>query len=580
MRRFQDEVRSALLKYALTPGLLVAFICIFLAALYWERNVVTRTAEEARTAGEIFTELTHDYEARAAALAMNGTAPIHGTAQERRLYFERLYAELSLHGTLPRFYLMDAERQMLFQTHAGIPSYLESPPPHWGVLSRMDTAEGCVQEFVPRGEHEWDYVVGQAIHAPLPVGQVHGAVPVKTEGYAVFVMSVQELAKRLQTGEKIHVVLADRAGRAPFSTMTIFRDPVFHKIVPEVADAHGLVEVEGQQFYVVQEPVLDGHFTVYAILPVGSRIAQFATGAAILLAVLLLMVPLIFFRVRRETAEKTRAMDEIVAAFRTVRHGNLERELVIQTGNEFEEIAGEYNRMVQSLVRLMQENEERARVSVISELRQLESQFNPHFLFNTLENIKFMTKLDPDAAVRMITALSALLRYSIDNRVQRVPLAEDIRHLENYIEIQRQRFGARLNYSQEIAESAKACFVPKLLLQPVVENAIHYGANAEGEIHITTRIAATDGNLHIRIEDAGTGMEAETLKHLRCMMERGENSSIHTGIYNIHRRIQLLYGMEYGIEITRRAEGGTCVAMLLPMDDGEGGVCDVARAHR
>ena len=274
MRRFQDEVRSALLKYALTPGLLVALICIFLAALYWERNVVTRTAEEARTAGEIFTELTHDYEARAAALAMNGTAPIHGTAQERRLYFERLYAELSLHGTLPRFYLMDAERQMLFQTHAGIPSYLESPPPHWGVLSRMDAAEGCVQEFVPRGEHEWDYVVGQAIHAPLPVGQVHGAVPAKTEGYAVFVMSVQELAKRLQTGEKIHVVLADRAGRAPFSTMTIFRDPVFHKIVPEVADAHGLVEVEGQQFYVVQEPVLDGHFTVYAILPVGSRIAR------------------------------------------------------------------------------------------------------------------------------------------------------------------------------------------------------------------------------------------------------------------------------------------------------------------
>ena len=116
--------------------------------------------------------------------------------------------------------------------------------------------------------------------------------------------------------------------------------------------------------------------------------------------------------------------------------------------------------------------------------------------------------------------------------------------------------------------------------ETVVENAIHYGANAEGEIHITTRIAAADGNLHIRIEDAGTGMEAETLKHLRWMMERGENSSIHTGIYNIHRRIQLLYGMEYGIEITRRAEGGTCVAMLLPMDDGEGGVCDAARAHR
>ena len=336
--------------------------------------------------------------------------------------------------------------------------------------------------------------------------------------------------------------------------------------------------MDGQQFYVSQEPVLDGLFTVYAVLPVGSRIAQFATGAAILFAVLLLMIPLIVFRVRRETAEKMRAMDEIVAAFRDVRHGELHRELAIRTGNEFEEIAGEYNRMVKSLVQLMQENEEKARVSVISELRQLESQFNPHFLFNTLENIKYMTKFNPDAAMRMITALSALLRYSIDNRVQRVRLAEDIRHLGSYIEIQRQRFGARLIYRQEIAEEAMHCLVPKLLLQPIVENAIHYGANAEGEIHIFTCVAIDDGQLHIVIEDAGTGMAEETLQHLRTMMQRGENCSVHTGVYNIHRRIQLLFGMEYGMQIERRAEGGMRVTMVLPVTMGKGAEGDAAHS--
>ena len=578
MRRFQDEVRSALLKYALTPGLLIALICIFLAALYWERNVMTRTAEEACTAGEIFTELTHDYETRAAALAANGMLPTRGAAEERRLYFEQLYAELNLHGTLPRFYLLDARRHVLFQTRSDIPSYLDAPP-QWGVLSRMERAEGCIQEFVPRADHEWDYVIGQAIRVPSPTAHhLHRVLSAEAEGYALFVVPVQELAKRLQTSEKMHVVITDRSGRAPFSTMTIFRDPIFHKIVPELADAHGLIAVDGQQFYVSQEPVLDGLFTVYAVLPVGSRIAQFATGATILFAVLLLMIPIIVFRVRRETAEKMRAMDEIVAAFRDVRHGELHRELRIRTGNEFEEIAGEYNRMVKSLVQLMQENEEKARVSVISELRQLESQFNPHFLFNTLENIKYMTKFHPDAAIRMITALSALLRYSIDNRTQCVTLAEDIRYLENYIEIQRYRFGARLDYSQEIAEAAAPCFVPKLLLQPIVENAIHYGANAEGEIHIATRITVDDGRLHIVIEDAGAGMSEETLCYMRALLEHGENRSVHTGIYNIHRRIQLLYGMDYGIEITRRAAGGTCVTMLLPADN-RGGMCNAARSH-
>ena len=561
MRRFQDEVRSELLKYALLPGLLIAFICTALAALYWEQNVVTRTAEEARTAGEIFTELTHDYEARAGAIALHGIGQLHADGEERRIFFENLYAELNLHGALPEFYLLGSERQVLFQTRAHLPDYLAQPTSDWGVLARMDAAEGCVQEFVPQRDRDWDYVVGQAIRTPQ-TGD--------TEGYAVFVMPAQELAKRLQTGEKMHVVIADRAGRAPFSTMTIFRDPVFHKIVSEIADAQGLVEVDGQQFYVMQESVLDGSFTVYAILPVGSRIAQFATGAGILFAVLLLMIPFIFFRVRREMAEKMCAMDEIVDAFRAVRHGHLDRELVIRTGNEFEEIAGEYNRMVQSLVQLMEENEEKARVSVISEVRQLESQFNPHFLFNTLENIKFMTKLDPDAAMRMITALSALLRYSIDSRVQRVPLAEDICHLGSYVEIQRQRFGARLCYRQEVAEEAEACLVPKLLLQPIVENAIHYGADAEGVIDITTQISVVDGCLHIVIADRGTGMDEETLYRLREMMERGENRTVHTGIYNIHRRIQLLYGTAYGMEIARRAGGGTRVTMVLPADGGKG----------
>ena len=561
MRRFQDEVRSELLKYALLPGLLIAFICTALAALYWERNVVTRTAEEARAAGEILTELTHDYEAHAAAIALHGIGQLHADGEERRIFFENLYAELNLHGALPEFYLLGGERQLLFQTRAHLPDYLAQPTRDWGVLARMDAAEGCVQEFVPQNDRDGDYVVGQAIRTPQ-TGE--------TEGYAVFVMSVQELAKRLQTGEKMHVVIADRTGRAPFSPMTIFRDPVFHKVVPELRGAQGLVEVDGQQFYVTQEEVLDGAFTVYAILPVGSRIAQFATGAAILLAVLLLMIPFIFFRVRREMAEKMCAMDEIVDAFRAVRHGHLDRELVIRTGNEFEEIAGEYNRMVQSLVQLMEENEEKARVSVISEVRQLESQFNPHFLFNTLENIKFMTKLDPDAAMRMITALSALLRYSIDSRVQRVPLAEDIRHLGSYVEIQRQRFGARLCYRQEVAEEAEASLVPKLLLQPIVENAIHYGADAEGVIDITTQISVVDGCLHIVIEDGGTGMDEETLYRLRKMMERGENRTVHTGIYNIHRRIQLLYGTAYGMEIAWRAGGGTRVTMVLPADGGKG----------
>lgn len=104
MRRFQDEVQTALLKFALVPRLLIALICILLAALYWERNVAARTAEEARTAGEIFAELTHDYEERAAVIAMHGITPLHAEGSVRRAFFENLYADLNLYGSLPRFF--------------------------------------------------------------------------------------------------------------------------------------------------------------------------------------------------------------------------------------------------------------------------------------------------------------------------------------------------------------------------------------------------------------------------------------------------------------------------------------------
>ena len=116
MRRFQDEVRSALMKYALVPGFLITLICILLAGIYWDRNVAARTEEEARTAGDIFTELTRDYEARAAAIAKNGTGGLHGGGEERRMSFERIYAELNLLGGLPVFYLIVAERVFVFLT--------------------------------------------------------------------------------------------------------------------------------------------------------------------------------------------------------------------------------------------------------------------------------------------------------------------------------------------------------------------------------------------------------------------------------------------------------------------------------
>ena len=230
-------------------------------------------------------------------------------------------------------------------------------------------------------------------------------------------------------------------------------------------------------------------------------------------------------------------------------------------------IEQEYNRMTESLQELMRQNEAETRASVISEVRQLESQFHPHFLFNTLENIKFMVKLDSEAAIQMIQALSALLRYSIHEETRRVPLEKDLEYLHSYMKIQQYRFGQRLHYSEQIDDQVRGCLIPKLLFQPVLENAIKYGEAEDGTIAVRLCVMALGDDLMVSIEDKGRGMTPEVFAHLQQLLHNGENSSVHKGIYNVHRRIQLMFGTAYRLKLLQPSSGGTRIEMRLPRQE-------------
>ena len=149
MRKFQDEVRSALLLYAIVPVVLITMICLLLAAFYWHRNVAAHTEEEVRATGAIFTELTQDYEERAAEIAAGGLDGFHAGGNGRSAAMERIYAQLNRYGAQPHFFLLDAERHVLFSTEQEVPPYLQPPTMHWGVLSRMEQPEGSVANLWP-----------------------------------------------------------------------------------------------------------------------------------------------------------------------------------------------------------------------------------------------------------------------------------------------------------------------------------------------------------------------------------------------------------------------------------------------
>lgn len=149
------------------------------------------------------------------------------------------------------------------------------------------------------------------------------------------------------------------------------------------------------------------------------------------------------------------------------RDGNLDASIEIESENEFRIIADAYRETIASLKLQMENNRKMTELVAASQNKQLESQFNPHFLFNTLENIRYMCIIQPETAGKMVFSLSNLLRYSLDGSRTEVTLEEDLEHLENYLTILKYRFNRRFSYVIDVEEEVLSCWIPRLVLQPM-----------------------------------------------------------------------------------------------------------------
>ena len=214
-----------------------------------------------------------------------------------------------------------------------------------------------------------------------------------------------------------------------------------------------------------------------------------------------------------------------------------------------------------------------------TELTALQSQINPHFLYNTLETIRGQALIDDNIEIaKMVEALSAFFRYSISRKGNLVTLRDELANIENYMLIQRYRFNNRFSLEvivDEEDEQAYDFLIPRLIIQPVVENAIFHGLEEKLEGgKVTIEVIVTDQNLILTISDNGKGMDSGTLKELNARIQSDDvelddsenRNTRNTGIAlpNIHKRIQLLFGDEYGVNVYSTAGQGTDVEITIP----------------
>lgn len=277
---------------------------------------------------------------------------------------------------------------------------------------------------------------------------------------------------------------------------------------------------------------------------------------------LVIILYILFFSFRY-----TEPMMKMMSVIKKAEQGDLTVRTEVRTNDEVGQLGQSLNNMIgemQVLIdKLIREEQEKKEV----ELEALHAQINPHFLYNTLNTIKWMAKIQGNHSVsKAITALVKLLRISTNLGREMITLNEEIDYVKNYIVIQNLRFSKSVNITYDIQEECLNMSVPKLILQPIVENSIIYGMEDESsELNIEVKAYIEDNSLFIEVHDDGPGIEETILKNI--LINQSDKSRFsRVGLNNVNQRIKLYCGNEFGLRIETKLGEGTSIIVSLPVN--------------
>ena len=245
------------------------------------------------------------------------------------------------------------------------------------------------------------------------------------------------------------------------------------------------------------------------------------------------------------------------------RAGNVE----VESRNEIGSLTETFNVMTLRIQELMEQNINEQKAKRKSEMKALQSQINPHFLYNTLDSIIWMAESGKNEEVVLMTAsLARLLRQNISNEEEEISIFDEVEYCRNYLTIQKMRYKDKLEFRIDVTPEITSCQIIKLVLQPLIENAIYHGLKykeSKGLLELIGYAAGED--IIFEIRDNGVGMDEETLNHIfeRHTVNYRSNG---VGVYNVERRIKLTYGQEYGITYKSRPGEGTVARVCIPKE--------------
>lgn len=298
-----------------------------------------------------------------------------------------------------------------------------------------------------------------------------------------------------------------------------------------------------------------------------------------LLAVLLAAFVVMTWAVSQLTRRILRGFYGAFDGLRAFANGDIDARVETEGRGEVADFAREAGRLLDQLRRLMRDNLEREGQIQRTELRALQNQINAHFIYNVLEAIKMMAEIDEEYEIAdAVTTLGKLLRYSMKLEGGGVRLERELDYIRNYVALMNLRFDYVIGLETDISLELMGQPIPKVSLQPIVENAVIHGAAALAADSTITLTGACDrekGRFTIRIADQGRGMGPEELERLRRQIAGEEptrsSSGNGIGLKNVQDRIQMACGQEYGLRVESQPGGGTAVTVSFPFHEATEG---------
>ncbi|MEX2442160.1 MAG: sensor histidine kinase [Alkalispirochaeta sp.] len=378
---------------------------------------------------------------------------------------------------------------------------------------------------------------------------------------------IEQLARSVQLGPRGYLFITDADGNIIYhpQQQLIYSNLVTEPIEAILADdGEEIVRMyDGDQRLYSVETVARTGWRVVAVNSVEQLLAgqrqlrgYYLSWVALCLAIVMVLTVVLSRRISLPVMRLRRSMQ-------AVEQGQFDIDLRVERRDEIGALSRDFAIMVATVRDLMERNEQEQEKKRRTEIKALQNQIAPHFLYNTLDSIVWMAEGERmNEVIDMTTNLARLLRLSIGSGDAMVPLSTELEHLRSYLTIQQMRYRDRLHFTIDTDPAVRSCRLPRLTLQPIVENAIYHGIkNRSGGGTVAVAAWPEGDDVIVEVSDDGPGMEPSVLERLR-RQEIEPTGGV--GLKNVHQRLALTFGDRYGLTFRSDAHAGTTVRITIP----------------